>query len=69
MASNWVFDQMGPMRILQTTQAVAESTCSSPQTDIKAPLRKKALTQLIEQGEIELVNTESIYTYIQISLV
>lgn len=53
---------------LQTTQAVAKTMVSFPQTDIKAALLKTTPTQLFEHREVELT-TKRIRPYVLVSLI
>ena len=41
----------------------------SPQTDSKAPLLKRTSIQLIEHGEVTVLNTASLHSYVLASLV
>lgn len=52
----------------QTTEVVANTMFCSPQTDSKFPLLKTTLIQLTVDGEIELVFTQSLHSYMSMSL-
>ena len=60
---------MGSYGNPQTTQADVNTIAYCLQTDSKASLLMKASRQLIEDGEVELVSTESPHLYILASLV
>ena len=50
-------------------QWVTETTAFYPQTDSKTPLVKAISTQFIEHGDVELVSTERVHSYVAMSFI